>query len=107
VNIHKGLARAMRKTGLEPAQVTLLDPKSKIWPLIKGSTRLQGTEQDPVRPDKTESSTQTATHFQGGRYGSRGHAKALGCALPHRTPNPTVPDLYADSKIFLAWRWCA
>lgn len=54
-------SKEMRKTGLEPAQVALLDPKSRISPLIKGSTRPQGTEQHRKSLSGSDSATNPAT----------------------------------------------
>lgn len=55
----------MRKTGLEPAQVALLDPKSKTWPLNNSGVRPRGDEQAVVGPRTPSSATQTATRFPG------------------------------------------
>jgi hypothetical protein len=56
---------------------------------------------------RQQDATHSATHFQGGRYGSVAMRKRTACPPTSQQPNPTVPDLYANSRIFLAWRWCA
>jgi hypothetical protein len=80
--------KEMRKTGLEPAQVTLLDPKSKTWPLIKGSTRPQGTERDRKRLTSSGSATQTATEYHREWRRGPGKAKFAAAIKAYRERNP-------------------
>src|SRR4051812_4663023 len=47
----------------------------------------------------------TSSQNQGGRYGSVAMRKRTACPPTSQQPNPTVPDLYANSLIFLAWRF--
>jgi hypothetical protein len=51
----------MRKPGLEPGQVTLLDPKSSSKPLTKANTRPSGTEQHRKSLSGSTTATISAT----------------------------------------------